>query len=186
MPFKLHLYRILIVAENSFRVLWSLLRILIFGVNELWDSHEFGLSILNMRAVISSETSAFLKQNTRRYIPEGHNLIADALTQILHGVMSADWQNAVHAFLSCVSAVETFLTQWNATNTCSNKFENYFPHCKLFLSPKGSDLPLLPPSPLVLSRVQSGRGEMLTIHNHRFGLTTRTKAVHGSGNGEVH
>jgi hypothetical protein len=186
MLFKLNSYGTVMVAANSVCILWSLRRILIFGVNELWDSHDFGLSVLNMKTASSFETSAFLKQNTCRYISEGHSLIAVALTQILHGAMSENLQNAVHAFLSCVSAVWTFLTQWNVTNTCSNKFENYFPHCKIFLSPKCSDLPLLPSSPLVLSWVQSGRDEMLTIHNHHLGLTTRTKEFHGSGNGEVH
>jgi hypothetical protein len=35
---------------------------------------------------------------------------------------------------------------------------------KLFSHPKGPELSLFPPSPGVLSQVQSGRGVMLTIH----------------------
>jgi hypothetical protein len=145
-----------------------------------------GFEILTTLDFLSWTWRQQVPPKLRPYIPEGHNLIADVLKQILHGDTSANWQNAVHACLSYVSAVETFLTQWNATNKCSNKFENYFQHCKIFLFPKGSDLPLLPLSPLVLSRAQSGRDEILTVDNHRLGLTTRTKAVHGSGNGEVH
>jgi hypothetical protein len=62
--------------------------------------------------------------------------------------MSVDWQNAVHAFPSRLSAVENFfLTQWYATKTCSHKCENYFRRCNIFLSPWRSRPFLAPTQP---------------------------------------